>query len=197
MRAISFGHTNRINYNAPVILGFSAICFFVMIFNNFTGGWLNHEFFMVYRSSPTTIGFWIRLFGHSLGHIDWAHFSGNILAILMIGPALEERCGSLPLFLMMFATAVIIGVLNLTFFSTSLLGASGVVFMVMVLSAIVSYQQRSLPMTLILVAVVYIGKEIVTGILVEDNISQFSHVVGGIVGAIFGLFLIKHQDHWY
>lgn len=38
--------------------------------------------------------FYVRLFGHVLGHASWDHFTGNILLILVIGPMIEEKYGS-------------------------------------------------------------------------------------------------------
>ena len=42
-----------------------------------------------------------------------------------------------------------------------------------------------IPLTMILVAVIYLGSEVYAAIFVEDNISQFVHIVGGVCGALF------------
>ena len=44
-----------------------------------------------------------------------------------------------------------------------------------------------IPITLILVLVLYIGGEIVDGVVLRDNVSQLTHIIGGICGALLGL----------
>lgn len=103
---------------------------------------------------------------------------------------LEEKYGSKKLLLMMAVTALITGLINIIFFRGSvLLGASGIVFMFILLSSFVNMQKGTIPITLILVMIIYMGREFVNGILQEDNISQTAHLLGGICGCIFGFKL--------
>ncbi|MBQ5443835.1 MAG: hypothetical protein IIU29_01500 [Erysipelotrichaceae bacterium] len=44
-----------------------------------------------------------------------------------------------------------------------------------------------MPITLILVALLWLGQEIYNGILSADNISQITHIIGGVSGAALGL----------
>jgi len=44
-------------------------------------------------------------------------------------------------------------------------------------------------MTVILVAVLYIGNEIVSGLFSKDQISHLSHIIGGLCGTLFGVIL--------
>ena len=48
-----------------------------------------------------------------------------------------------------------------------------------------------MPVTFILVAVIYIGQQVIDGIAVRDNVSNMAHIVGGIVGAVLGYILNK------
>jgi membrane associated rhomboid family serine protease len=90
---------------------------------------------------------------------------------------------------MILATAFITGFVNILFFNTGLMGASGVVFMLIVLVSFTNVNKGEIPLTFILVAILFLGKEI-EGSLYNDNVSQFAHIVGGICGALFG-FLDK------
>ena len=45
--------------------------------------------------------FFVRLFGHVLGHAGWDHFIGNMLLFLVIAPSLEERYGGIPITLIL------------------------------------------------------------------------------------------------
>ena len=68
-----------------------------------------------------------------------------------------------------------------------MLGASGIVFMMIVMSSLAGMKNGCIPITLILVLVLYIGGEIVDGVMLKDNISQLSHIVGGVCGAFLGI----------
>lgn len=150
------------------------------------------KLFSVYRSSPTDLLTYPRFVLHVLGHSSYSHYIGNIMMILVIGPALEERYGSKPLFWAIFITALVSGMVQWIFFpSTALLGASGIVFMMIVMSSLAGMKNGCIPLTLILVLVLYIGGEIIDGVTLKDNISQLTHIVGGICGAVLGIAMRK------
>lgn len=176
----------RFNYNSPVILTMTFISFAILIIQRYTN--INTlRLFSVYRSSPFDVLFYIRLFAHVLGHANWEHFINNFLIILILGPMLEEKYGSKRLLIMMATTALVTGLINIIFFREAiLLGASGIVFMFILLSSFVNIQKGTIPITVILVMIIYMGREIINGVLVQDNISQAAHLLGGICGCIFG-----------
>ena len=91
---------------------------------------------------------------------------------------------------MTLITALITGLLHSIFFSGGLLGASGIAFMMILLSSMSGMRSGTVPMTFVLVALLYGGSEIFAAIAEDDNISQFAHLVGGACGAVFG-FLSK------
>ena len=64
----------KISYNSPVILSFMFIAFGALILSVITGGKSNELVFSVYRSSLLDPLFYIRLFGHVLGHSGLSHF---------------------------------------------------------------------------------------------------------------------------
>jgi membrane associated rhomboid family serine protease len=108
--------------------------------------------------------------------------------MLLIGPILEEKYGSKQMFYMIVLTALFGGLLNAIFFDTGLIGASGVVFMMIVLASFVNVQRGTLPLTFLLVLVLYIGQEVVQAFS-NDSISQFAHIMGGGAGALFGFMV--------
>ncbi len=179
----------RISYNSPVILTFTFVSLAALILNYITGGLTNTLFFCVYRDSLLNPLFYLRLFTHVIGHADISHFAGNFTLILVIGPILEEKYGSKRLLILMAGTAFITGVINVIFFSTGLLGASGIVFMMIILASFTNTGSGKIPLTFILVAVVYLGGEIADMIFASDNISQLAHVVGGVCGGFSGRLL--------
>jgi membrane associated rhomboid family serine protease len=129
----------------------------------------------------------VDLFTHVIGHADWDHLIGNFSIILLVGPILEKDYGSESLLFMMAVTALVTGLLNVIFFTTALLGASGIVFMMILLASFTNISKGEIPLTFILVLILYVGQQIVES-LSEDNISQFTHIVGGFLGSLFGFF---------
>ena len=118
---------------------------------------------------------------------------GNMVYILLLGPLMEEKYGSKNLLEMIGITAILTGIVNMAFFDSALLGASGIAFMLIILSSITGIKEGEIPLTLIIVVVFFIGKEVVSGIFVRDNISQLTHIIGGFCGALFGKFYLSQE----
>ncbi len=179
----------KIAYNSPVILTFALLSFIVLIMNSLTGGFSNYLIFSVYKSSFADVLAYIRIFLHVLGHVNFNHYFSNMLIILLVGPILEEKYGSQIILYLIIFTALITGLFNILFFKTALLGASGVAFMFILLASFVNLEKNKIPLTLIIITIMYIGNEIITGIITTDNISQITHIIGGFCGAFFGYIL--------
>jgi membrane associated rhomboid family serine protease len=130
---------------------------------------------------------WAAVFTHIIGHASWSHLISNFTLILLIGPMLEESYGSAELLVMIIITAVVTGALNVLLFQSSLLGASGVVFMMILLSSFTNFSKGEIPLTFILVLILYMGVQLFNSFS-SDNISQFAHIVGGLCGSFFGFF---------
>lgn len=178
----------RIRYNAPFTITFSLISLIALIVNQRTGGAANRLLFGVYRSSLTDPLTYVRAFTHVLGHSSFSHYSGNIMLMLVLGPTLEERYGSTTILKFSALTALIAGVAHCIMYSNvMLLGASGIVFMMILLSSVGGAHDGTIPLTLILVAALYIGGEVMNGLFTSDDISQLSHIIGGVCGAAFGM----------
>ena len=190
------GKKIRLSFNSPVILGFTIICFIVLILDKLTGSASTRTFFSVYRSSLASPFTYIRFFGHVFGHAGWDHFMGNMMLLLIVGPLLEEKYGSGNMIMVIIFTAVITGVVNYILFpGTRMLGASGVVFALILLSSITSMRDGCIPMTFILVAVIYIGQQVYNGLFIRDNIANLSHIIGGITGAALGFAMNGKRRH--
>ncbi len=183
----------RVHYNAPVILTFTLISTAILFLDQLPGSALTRRFFAVYPTfNSESFLDYFRLFTHIFGHKNWTHLMGNFSFILLIGPIVEEKYRSGPMLLMILITALITGVLNIVFFSTGLMGASGIVFMLILLSSFTNFRAGEIPLTFILIVILFLTKEI-TNAFANDNISQFAHVIGGICGSIFGLLFTKER----
>lgn len=186
----------KISFNAPVILSFAAICFVATVLNYLTHGSTNRTLFMTYHSPMTSPMTYIRFFTHIFGHGNWEHFIGNMCYILLLGPMLEEKYGASSLLSVIGITALVTGVINYIFFwNTALCGASGVVFAFILLSSFTGFKEGEIPLTFILVALFFIGQQVVQAVAVRDNISNVSHILGGVVGGLFGYGFNKHRKY--
>lgn len=189
----------RIKYNSPVILTFTIICVSILLTDNMLGGNIMTLFTVYPRFDYTNIRSYFSLFSHALGHANWEHITGNFTFILLLGPILEEKYGSKNLMIMMFVTALITGILNVLFLSTALLGASGIVFMFIIMSSIVNVRSGEIPITFILVVALFLGKEVIsatgeaTGLAEATNVSNFGHILGGICGSAFAFLTLYLQ----
>jgi len=80
-----------LHYNSPVILTMTLLSLGALILQNITRGYTTSLLFSVYRSSPFSIFFYFRLFGHVLGHANWEHYMNNFLLILLLGLCLKKN----------------------------------------------------------------------------------------------------------
>ncbi len=174
----------RITYNAPVVLTFTLAA--VVVFGLTEAIPSLKTWFTAYPEMEVGTRAYVGMFSHILGHANWAHLMGNFMLILLIGPILEERHGSLGLLVMMLITALVTGIINVTFASHGLLGASGIVFMMILLASTANIRAGQIPLTFIAIALVYLGGEIVAEFRGGDNVSHMGHLIGGAVGGVFG-----------
>ena len=182
----------KFQYNSPVVLSFALLSLGVLILGKLTAGKSTQLLFAVYRSSLLDVLTYPRFFLHVLGHSSYSHYIGNMMMILVIGPSLEERYGGRNLVWAILLTAFVSGLVHWVFFpGSALMGASGIVFMMIAMSSLSGMQNGCIPITLVFVLVLYIGGEIIDGIVLRDNISQLTHIIGGLCGAVFGLNLRK------
>ena len=176
-----------ITFNSPIVLGFVLACFAVSLFGIISGGRITRLLFMTYRSSLKNPLTYIRFFTYVLGHSGWSHFIGNASYLLLLGPMLEEKYGAQMLIRIILITAFVTALINFIFFpSVALCGASGIVFAFIILASFTGFKNGEIPLTFILVAVLYIGQQVIEGIAITDNVSNMAHIVGGVVGAVLG-----------
>ena len=180
----------KISFNSPLVLGFALACAAVTLLGTLTGESSTALLFSTYASPLSDPLTWLRLLTHVLGHSGLTHLVGNLGYILLLGPALEEKYGWKNLLIVILLTAFFTGLIhNLLFSRTILLGASGVVFAFILLTSFTEFREGEIPLTFILVAVIYLGQQIWDGLTVRDNVSNLSHIVGGLIGSGAGYLL--------
>ncbi len=180
-------HKYRITLNAPVTLIFVFICAGATLLNYLTRGASNRMFFVTCRSSLFNPLTYVRLVTHVFGHEGIEHLVGNASFLLLLGPMLEEKYGSQQIAEVIVLTALATGLIHFVLFpNTGLCGASGVVFAFILLNSFTGFHGVEIPLSFLLVALLFIGQQIFEMVTVRDSISNLSHIVGGLIGSAVG-----------
>jgi rhomboid protease GluP len=184
----------KIRYNAPVILTLSLACTVIFIISQIVPSF---GLLFIVPGNTTAFNFLsldsFRLFSYVFGHYDWAHLIGNLSILLLAGPILEEKFGSLRMLLMIFFTALVTGLFNVFLLPNPSLGASGIAFMLILLISITNVRAGEIPLTLIAVIAIYITAQIIEGLKPGSTINVWAHLIGGFCGGVFGFIFIREK----
>lgn len=192
----------KIKYNSPVVLTFALTSIAIFFINHLFWGDLDSSSEGLMRKFFVLRGVWnwdeplnyFRLFSYSLGHANAGHIAGNMSIFLLIAPIMEEKYGSRNIARMMIITILVTAIFQILLFDTNLVGASGLVFMFITLVSFANVEKGTIPLTFILVALFYVGQEILHS--TENNqISEYAHIVGGVMGGIFGFVIKERKPH--
>lgn len=186
----------KFDYNAPVILTYFFICLIILMIDKLCKGKFSATFFTTYKNdsllNPLT---YFKLISHSLGHADWDHLYSNFIKILLIGPLIEEKYGSINLLIAMILTSLIIGIVNKLFGKGGILGASGVAYMLILLSSFVNMENGKIPITLTLIILFFVVDEVIKLFRrKKDGVSHLGHITGAICGIILGMLALNGLD---
>ena len=183
----------QFDYNSKVIITYLFICLGAWVLNKITNGWSNKTFFSSYRSSPLNPLTYVRMFTHCIGHKDFDHLVSNFLYILLVGPMIEEKYGSMNLIIMFLITSLVIAIYNIIFSDCSVLGASGNVYMLIVLSSFANISEGKIPITVILIFIFFVlGEAKRTVTERKSKTYHDGHLIGALCGLLFGIFFLTH-----
>ena len=176
----------RIRYNSPVILTFSLLTVAILLLDRTLWRGLAEAYFaadghMVW-GTPWE---WFRRFSHVLGHASWEHLTGNLGFILLLGPLLEDRYGTAAMIFTILATALVTAAVHILFGNSLLMGASSVAFMLIVLASLSEFRAGRVPLTFVLVAAIFLWRELAFAFGAAD-VTSIASLVGGAVGAVLG-----------
>jgi Uncharacterized membrane protein (homolog of Drosophila rhomboid) len=192
----------KVTYNAPVTLTFVITSTIIMLLDMYVfKRQLSTALFIIPGGRNSVHPFdwklpldYFRLFSHVLGHADWDHLIANMSLLLLLGPILEDRYGSLMLTLMTAVTALVTGVINACFITTPEMGASDIVFMMIILTSYTSLAKNEIPLSFILVFLLYVGGQFYNvKSLQTDGVSVIAHIAGGLCGSLFA-FVVTPRD---
>lgn len=176
--------TMRITFNAPFTLMLTFVALVVLILQEF----------LQIRTSLTVLDGrfsftdwtdYVSLLGYGVGHGNWTHYLGNFSIILLVGPILEKKLGTKTLVVYTAITTIVTAIFHVLFWEHGLMGASGIAFMMIVLVSLVDRKGSEIPLTFVLIFVLFVGKEFLQAFK-PDQVSQFAHIAGGAMGVVLG-----------
>ncbi|MCR5188311.1 MAG: rhomboid family intramembrane serine protease [Treponema sp.] len=132
-------------------------------------------------SSPLS---YFRLVLYAFGAANWTALLANLLFLLLLGPAMEERYGSVVIGIMVFVASLFSGVLNAAFSTVSLRGCAPVVFMMVFLNAFMSLSKKKIPLSFLLIFALLISYEIIDKTS-GNVIGIIICIAGGLCGSLF------------
>ena len=180
----------KFSFDAPVTLSFVIISVILFILNNVV---IKSGALGSILASPTTqagaLPFivkqplsYLRLLVYIFGAANVNDFMTCILMLLILGPAMEERYGSVIIGIMIFVSALFAGVLKACFCVDSLVGPVPVICMMIFLTAFMSFSNKTVPITFLL-TILFFGYLAVTSGL--GAVRLITCIAGGLCGSLF------------
>lgn len=179
-------------FDAPVTLFFVLISLVLFILNTFA---FKGSMTKAILASPTSLNgklpflpsdfsSYLRLLCYVFGAKSVSVLFSNLILILILGPAMEDRYGSVVIGIMMIVASVFSGVLNACFASESLEGAIAVIFMLIFLNSFMSFSKKKVPVSFLAVFVLFVLNECFNKNL-NEIIGVLIAVAGGLCGSLF------------
>ena len=188
-------------YDSPVMLTFALVALVLFVLDTFAfKGKLNSLWLTAPTAAGGTFPFAfsdfrsiIRLFVHVFASSDRYVLICNLIFILLLGPAMEERYGSIIIGIMIFVASLFSGVLNACFCKNTVGGAEPVVFMLILLWTMMHLSRSKISASAIAVIALFICMECfaknpngVVGVAIV--------AAGGLCGSLFA-FLTSPKAH--
>ena len=188
-------------YDAPVTLTFALVSLLLFVLDIFA---LKGKLNSIWLITPTTAAGQfpfafsdfhsiIRLFVHVFASPDRYVLLCNLIFILLLGPSMEERYGSVIIGIMIFVAALFSGVLNACFCKNPVGGAEPVVFMLILLWTMMHLSRSKISASSLAVIILFICMELfsknpngVVGVAIV--------AAGGLCGSLFA-FLTSPKAH--
>jgi membrane associated rhomboid family serine protease len=186
----------RLSIEAPVVVGFAFCCVGLHVLNMTVMPGVSKFFGVDDFFSLLSPMQYIRLVSHIFAHDGIPHLRGNMTNLLLVGPSAEAYFGSKETLAIMLAVAVSSGLAHIFLgraYSRQL-GASGVVFALILLNSLVSAKSGKIPLSFVLTAFLWTSEEVWKLFFGRDGVSHHAHLVGAIVGTMAGYIIQKRKE---
>lgn len=181
-------------YDAPVTLTFAILAVIIFIlYTTVLKDKIGTSILISPTSSKGTLPFsfkdplsYFRLIFHILGFTDKSVLISDLIFILLLGPQMEERYGSVVIGVMIFVSALFSGVLNACFCVNPICGASAPVFMLILLYALMFLTKKKISATSLAIIILFVFREVIQG---NPNgiVGVVINIAGGLCGSLFAL----------
>ena len=194
-------------WSAPVVTVYAAICLMVMIVytalpEDLARGMMtwfrlpSHDYLEVIEKSKEfllkdasfdylELRKYLSFLTNAFGHANWGHFNGNLALLILVGMQTEQHYGSLRVFALAIFTALAISIIQFFFVGVALIGASGVIFLLIALSFFADYDDERIPVESIFLGIYFVGREAIRSFS-GDEVSQLAHLIGLVIGIVYG-----------
>lgn len=177
----------KFSYDAPVSQSFVLISLVIFILDFFV---LNLKLNQNYLLTPTPVFsirdplVILRTIIYIFGETDKVYLFTNLLFIILIGPVMEERYGSVIIGIMFFVAAFVTGSMSACFCKVAYRGCSSVVFMLLLLNAMMFFTKKTISATSITMVVLFICREF---FIANPNgvVGTLIILAGGLAGSLF------------
>ena len=181
------------SFNSPVVLVLTIVSLAVVLLNLIPALDMP-ELLGARRTTFSDPMQYIRMFTSAFVHTGMAQYAGFFMLILAIGPMVEEKYGSLRLVILIVITSFVTGVISILFFpGADTVGASGIIFMLILMASFTNLKLKKFPLTVLLVIILYLGNEIMNDLFKAENVSNVSYIIGGAAGAAFGMLVFAKK----
>jgi len=174
---------SSLQVDSPLIISFLLACFSI---HAGVGEEARLRLFSVAKSPELSPSGLFRCVSHIFGHGSWSHLHGNALLLLLVGPPCEAALGAPRLSKIIIWTALASSVSHMALApgNSVQLGASGVVFALILLNSLLQRQEEKLPLTFVLTAGLWLSRELLAP--GGQGVAHSAHLVGAGVGTLFG-----------
>lgn len=184
-----------ISNDSPFISIYIFICFLVFFIDV-----RSKVFASKYFSLPATKNFnffypisYLKTISYIFGHLSWIHLNGNIIKLLFWAPAVEKYFDNLELFKIIITSAISSSLGIMVFDKRKTYGSSGIVYSMIVLNFLIEFRTKgktgiigTVPSALFWQIFFQFLNEYYN-FLNNPNISHITHLMGAIIGFIFGM----------
>eukprot|EP00501_MAST-03F_sp_TOSAG23-6_P000913 GSMAST32.ASY1.ANO1.949.1 assembled CDS len=198
--------------DSPVTTLFIFACFIVQFLNSVPGINFAVNLFAVpsldHFNVFSPLSWFKLLFGHAVAHANWAHFNGNVVNLLLVMPACERAFGASNMIQLLFIVTFSSGLTHMFLGpkNTAQLGASGVVFAMILLNSLIEVnkddgvggsKRGQIPLTFVCQFLFWINNEIICQLWSEGkHISHLAHLTGAFVGVFAGYNMKRKNDKY-
>lgn len=188
---ISKNILRRLTVEAPVIIIFCGTCVLLHILQQTIFPGLNtflavHDTFNIFDPMQ---------FPNLLTHVfvhdgTMNHIKGNLVHILLVGPSAEHVYGSQAMLIVILLVAVTSAFAHIIFGSVNhhQLGASGVVFCVILLNSLVAAVSGKIPLSFVITVCLWGVDEVYKFFFGNDHVSHHAHIAGAVVGTAYAFY---------